>query len=108
MAVFTLFADLVSVLDAFLSELKEPLELVIIVFLTHIACGKHIINFEINDIKRGDKDLLAAVDKLASVHALGSQEQFFAQLILVGIAEDDLSQWRSPSRVVNYFLKRNN
>jgi len=37
MAVFTLFADLVSVLGAFLSELKEPLELVIIVFLTHIA-----------------------------------------------------------------------
>ena len=71
MPVFTLFVDLVSVLGVFLSELKEPVELVIIVFLAHVDCGKYIINFEINDIKRGDKDLLAAVDKLAPTFLRG-------------------------------------
>jgi len=36
MPVFTLFVDLVSVLGVFLSKLKEPVELVIIVFLAHV------------------------------------------------------------------------
>jgi len=40
MAVLTVFA---SVLGVFLSELKEPLELVIIVFLALVACGKYLL-----------------------------------------------------------------
>ena len=49
--------------------------------LGHVANGHHIAD--------GDLGLLAAVDRLAGVHALASNEQLLLDLVSVGITEVD-------------------
>jgi hypothetical protein len=48
--------------------------------------------------------LLSAVDELTGVHAFGSNEEFFAQLISVWVSEDNASERSTTAWVVNDFL----
>lgn len=49
---------------------------------------------------------LTAMQRLASVHSFGCDEQFFAQAILIWIAKSDNRQRSSTAGIVNDFLER--
>lgn len=49
--------------------------------------------------------LLATVEELAGVHALGSDEQLRALLVAVRVSEHNASQRRSAARVVDDVLQ---
>jgi hypothetical protein len=56
------------------------------------------------DVADGEGGFSAAVDELASVLALGGDEGFGAELIAVGVAEDDAGKGSTTARVMNYVL----
>ena len=61
--------------------------------LRHLADGK--------DVADRQCCLLAAVHKLASVHALGAHKQLLAQLVAVWVTEHHAGQGGTTSRVVD-------
>lgn len=56
---------------------------------------------DVSDVERG---LLARVDELTSVDSLVGNKSLFAQLELVGVAEDDLGERSTATGVVNDLL----
>lgn len=56
---------------------------------------------DVSDVQRG---LFAAVDKLARVHAFGSDESLRDEAVLVGIAKDDARQGSTSTGVVDDLL----
>ena len=64
--------------------------------LGHVANGHHIAD--------GDLGLLAAVDRLAGVHALASNEQLLLDLVSVGVTEVDDGKGSATARVMDDVL----
>ncbi len=64
--------------------------------LGHLADREHVANNELR--------LLAAINKLASIHALGSNEQLLLQSMLVHVPELNNSEGRTTARIMNDLL----
>ncbi len=56
------------------------------------------------DVADGQSGVLAGVDELAGVHALVGNEGLLVQLELVGVAEDNLGERGTTTRVVDDVL----
>lgn len=56
---------------------------------------------ERQDVADDESRLLATVDELAGVHALGGDEELFLFLVPKRVTEGDLGKWSSTARIVN-------
>ena len=52
-------------------------------------------------IANNEIGLLATIDELAGVHALGGDEQLFLMLVLEGVAEGNSSKWGAVIGIVD-------
>jgi hypothetical protein len=64
----------------------------------------HLTNGE--NVSNSKGGLLADIDELTGIHALGSNEILFVEFILVRIAEDYLGNGSTTARVMNNFLHK--